>query len=101
MRRSQRSSPLRCFVCHAVPFIASTDPRASRWEPIRRQEPARRIVTLNSRVQHGAEGSPGHRSCFALGACLLAPDFKSVRPDRAMGMGYKVMSTWVEVAVDE
>jgi hypothetical protein len=59
------------------------------------------IVTLNSRVQHGAEGSPGHRSCFALGACLLAPDFKSVRPDRAMGMGYKVMSTWVEVAVDE
>ena len=59
------------------------------------------IVTLNSRVQHGAEGSPGHRSCFALSACLLAPDFKSVRPDRAMGMGYKVMSTWVEVAVDE
>ena len=65
------------------------------------RNPLAGIVTLNSRVQHGAEGSPGHRSCFALGACLLAPDFKSVRPDRAMGMGYKVMSTWVEVAVDE
>ena len=65
-----------------------------------RRNSLRGIVTLNSRVQHGAEES-GHRSCFALGACLLAPDFKSVRPDRAMGMGYKVMSTWVEVAVDE
>src|SRR6478672_10294133 len=43
----------------------------------------------------------GTRSCFALGACLLAPDFKSVRPDRAMGVGYKLMSRWMEVAVDE
>jgi hypothetical protein len=46
MRRSQRSSLLRCFVCHAVPVIASTDPRASRWEPIRRQEPARRSRSI-------------------------------------------------------
>ena len=41
------------------------------------------------------------RSCCALGACLLAPDFESLRPDRMMGMGYKLMSTRMEVAVDE
>ena len=37
----------------------------------------------------------------ALGTCLLVPDFESVRPGRAMGVGYKLMSTWMEVAVDE
>jgi hypothetical protein len=41
------------------------------------------------------------RSCCAVGTCLLVPDFESVRPDRAIGMGYELMSTWVEVAVDE
>ena len=41
------------------------------------------------------------RSCCALGASLVAPDFKSARPDRAMDMGYKLMSTWVGVAVDD
>ena len=41
------------------------------------------------------------RSCCALGACLLVPDFESVRPDHAIGMGYKLVSRWMEVAVDE
>ena len=45
----------------------------------------------------GSQGEADHRrSCCALGACLLVPDFESVRPDRAMGMGYKLMSTWLE-----
>ena len=34
-------------------------------------------------------------------ACLLVPDSESVRPDQAIGMGYKLMSRWMEVTVDE
>jgi hypothetical protein len=41
------------------------------------------------------------RTCSALGACLLVPDPESVRPDRVLGMGYKLVSTWMEGTVDE
>jgi hypothetical protein len=39
----------------------------SGWRPLRRTNGVLGIVTLNSRVQHGAEGSPGtgHASRWA------------------------------------
>jgi hypothetical protein len=58
------------------------------------------IVTLISRVQHGAGAVKPRRSCCALGACLLVPDFESARPDHTIGMGCKLVPTWTEVTVD-
>jgi hypothetical protein len=39
-------------------------------------------------------------SC-ALGAGLLLPDFESVRPDRAIGMGSKLVTAGIKVTIDE
>ena len=57
------------------------------------------IVTLTSCGRHEAEG----RRCDScvLDARLVMPDFESVRPDRAIGMGCKSMSAGMEVTVDE
>jgi hypothetical protein len=41
------------------------------------------------------------RSCCAAGASLLLPELESVRPGHATGMGGELVSTWVEVTVDE
>ncbi len=59
------------------------------------------IVTLISRVQYGAGAVKPRRSCCALGACLLVPDFESARPDHTISMGCKLVPMWTEVTVDE
>ena len=41
------------------------------------------------------------RSCCAAGASLLMPEFESVRPNHTIGMGGKLVSTRMEVTVDE
>jgi hypothetical protein len=59
------------------------------------------IVTLISCGRHRAGAVQPRRSCCALDACLLVPDFESIRPDHTIGMGCKSVSTWTEVTVDE
>ena len=46
----------------------------------------------------GAEGSPAAPVMLRVGR--MSPGAR-LRPERVMGMGYKLMSTWMEVAVDE
>jgi hypothetical protein len=41
------------------------------------------------------------RSSCVLGSRLVVPDFESVRPDRAIGMGSKSATAGMEVTVDE